>query len=153
MEGFTVKKLLFLLLFVSVGFAQKKDSLDAITSKAIEGGRLLHSGMRDPDSFKIDKVWVMHSEKHGDAICYTYYARNGFGGMNHSAADYAPNKTGNYRLNPASYDYDGPKGNIHAPFPGGFEYFSRCGQRAEKGDTYVGDVTADVKSAMDNAKP
>jgi hypothetical protein len=33
----------------------------------------------------------MSIEKFGDvAVCYDYYSRNGFGGMNASHADYAP---------------------------------------------------------------
>jgi hypothetical protein len=138
-----------LLLLASLAAAQTQPEVDKqLIARAIEGAKALHSGMRDPDSFKIDKVWIMRSDKRGDAVCYTYYARNGFGGMNHSAADYAPNKKGEYILHPASDDYDGPLGNINAPFPGGFEYFSRCGERAEKHDKLVGDVSTEVKSAL-----
>ena len=142
-----MKQLAFLLLVASFAICQNTQP-DTVTANAIAGAKILHSGMRDPDSFKIDKVWVMHSEKHGDAICYTYYAKNGFGGMNHSAADYAPNKKGKYLLNVASDDYDGPKGNINAPFPGGFEYFSRCGERSVKNDKLVADITGEVKKAI-----
>ena len=58
-------------------------------------------------------------------------ARNGFGKLNYSAADFAPNKKGDYLLTPASDDRNGPKGNINAPFPGGFEYFCRCSERGK----------------------
>jgi hypothetical protein len=142
-----VKCIVFLLFVASFAVCQNSQP-ETISTNAIEGAKLLHSGMRDPDSFKIDKVWIMHSEKHGDAICYTYYAKNGFGGMNHSAADYAPNKKGKYLLNLASDDYDGPTGNINAIFPGGFEYFSRCGQRAIKADKLAKDLTEEVKKAL-----
>ena len=114
------------LLFAALAFCQE-NSGDPLTAKAIQGAKDLHSGLRDPDSFKLDKVWIMYSEKHGDTVYYLYYARNGFGGMNNSAANYAPNKKGQYALNVASDDWGGAKGNINAPFPGGFEYFSRCG--------------------------
>jgi|HubBroStandDraft_2_1064218.scaffolds.fasta_scaffold02392_5 hypothetical protein len=141
-------KYLVVLLFASALFAFCQESPDALTAKAIDGAKELYSGLRDPDSFKLDKAWAMHSEKHGDAVCYVYYARNGFGGMNHSAASFAPNKKGEYILTLASGDWCGPKGNINAPFPGGFEYFSRCGERAEKHDKLVKDFTADVEKSL-----
>lgn len=141
-----MKHLVFLLL-TSLAFCQDVP-VDPLTAKAVAGAKQLHSGLRDPDSFKLDKVWVMHSEKHGDAVCYLFYARNGLGGMNHSAADYAPNKKGEYLLNVASDDWGGLKGNIDAPFPGGFEYFSRCGERAEKHDKMLRDLTEEVKKAI-----
>jgi len=34
--------------------------------------------MRDPSSFQLESAWVMDNK----AICYTYRARNGFGGLN-----------------------------------------------------------------------
>jgi len=143
-----VKYVAFLLVAVaSFSFCQDNRP-DPLTVIATAGAKQIHSGLRDPDSFKLDRVWIMHSDKHGDAVCYTYYARNGFGGMNHSAADYAPNRKGEYSLNPASDDWGGPTGNINAIFPGGFEYFSRCGQRAQKRDKMLKDVTEEVKKAL-----
>jgi hypothetical protein len=46
--------------------------------------------MRDPDSFKIGRVWIIQSVKENTWACYTYNARNGFGGMNVGRAIYGP---------------------------------------------------------------
>ena len=121
---------------------------DAITVKAIEGAKLLHSAARDPDSFKIGRAWIMRSEKYGDAICYDYYARNGFGGMNHSGADYAPH---------TKKDVVNGKYILDAEADQSFEFASRCGERAIKHDAFLKDVTKEVKQALtaaaDNGDP
>lgn len=116
---------------------------DTITAKAIEGAKLLRDSMRDPDSFSIRRAWVMHSEKYGDAICYHYQAKNGFGGMDQGRADFAMHNKrdvakGKYILDPEADQ--------------GFEFDARCGKHAEKRDTFVKDVTAEIKAAFTETK-
>lgn len=139
----------FLLLGCLLCAAFSQDAkVDPLTTRAIEGATVLKNHLRDPGSLKLAKVWIMHSEKHGDAVCFNYRASNGFGGINYSAADYAPNHKGEYILNPADANWDGPKGDMNAPFPGGYEYFSRCGERAQKHDRMVKEVTEEVSKAL-----
>ncbi len=88
---------------------------------------------------------VMHSQKRGDAVCYEYRAKNGFGGVSFERADYAAHnkkalERGEYLIRIATEET--------SPFDGGFEYFSRCGKRAIHGDKFVKDVTEEVKKAL-----
>jgi len=49
--------------------------------RAIKGVPLLRSAMKDPDSFVLEGVHVREPNKQGISdICYSYRARNGFGG-------------------------------------------------------------------------
>jgi hypothetical protein len=50
------------------------------------GARLLRRAMRDPDSLKFEIV----SDMADGSVCYTYRARNGFGGMNIGQAVMTP---------------------------------------------------------------
>src|ERR1700737_744266 len=130
-----------LLLLVSFAFAQGANQ-DPATATAIEGAKKLHEAMRDPDSFKISRAWIMSIEKFGDvAVCYDYYSRNGFGGMNASHADYAPHSRKDilkrkYILD--TYEDD--------------EYFEgfrdRWGAPAIKHGFLARDVTKEVKQAL-----
>ena len=55
---------------------------------AIEGANALRDHMRDPDSFKVEKVSYWTNGKDKEQYCYSYRARNGFGGMNRDFASY-----------------------------------------------------------------
>jgi hypothetical protein len=57
-------------------------SQDATDESALIGAIELRRSMRNPDSFKLVGVLVMD----GGAVCYTYRAQNGFGGMNLGSA-------------------------------------------------------------------
>lgn len=54
--------------------------------RAVMGAKSLRAAMRNPESFKLASVHV----KTNGAICYTYRAQNGFGGMNLESAVLAP---------------------------------------------------------------
>jgi hypothetical protein len=49
----------------------------------------LRREMRDPDSFRVNRVLVMGAGKKA-AVCYEYQARNGFGGMNQATTVLTP---------------------------------------------------------------
>lgn len=59
--------------------AQKaaREKADAAVNRAAIGARMLKKAMRNPDSFKLESALVMDD----GAVCYTYRAQNGFGGM------------------------------------------------------------------------
>src|ERR1041385_4523363 len=128
------------------------EDADPTTVRAIEGAKILHSSMRDPDSFKIGRVWIIQSAKYGEAawICYEYYARNGFGGMNFNRAVYSPHSKkdlaqGKYILDVGDSD--------HEPYR-----LEGCKNQPDGKHTILrGDVTKEVKQALkdevDNAKP
>lgn len=126
-----------------LGQEKPKVSSDSIV-KAVEGARLLHSEMRDPDSFKISKAWIMQSEKYGMAVCYEYFSRNGFGGMNASAATY-------FRIENRRYaerhhrDYELV---TDVDFEQTARWDEKCGSHAAKHDAFLGDVTAEVTAAL-----
>lgn len=139
-----MKKLLVVLLFTVCAFAFGEDAAnEELVSRAIEGATLLHSGMRDPDSFKIGRAWTMRSEKYGYAICYDYFSRNGLGGMNNGQAVYASasNKRSKHYGQFNLYALDGEYSAV-------FE--SRCGARAVKHDVFVNDLTTEVQKALAN---
>jgi hypothetical protein len=48
----------------------------------IDGAMALRKGMRDPDSFKVTQALDMPD----GAVCYSYQAKNGFGGMDEGEA-------------------------------------------------------------------
>ena len=50
---------------------------------AMLGGATLKKSMRNPDSFKVDSAIAMEAT---GAVCYTYRAQNGFGGINVESA-------------------------------------------------------------------
>lgn len=52
---------------------------DAAVQRATVGAATLKKSMRNPDSFKLESALVINGT---DAVCYTYRAQNGFGGMN-----------------------------------------------------------------------
>jgi hypothetical protein len=60
---------------------------EAIFQRAVAGAKQLRSSMRNPDSFKLSDSIVMAD----GAVCYTYRAQNGFGGLNVGNAVLAPN--------------------------------------------------------------
>jgi hypothetical protein len=133
---------------------QQRENLPAnpLTEKAIEGARLLRSEMRDIGSFGIEKVWIMHSEKYSDAVCYEYHSRNGYGGMNRSEATYAPHTKKDvakdkYILETVDQEPTSPFGLGGS----GLGFASRCGPHAEKHDTFVKDVTVEVNDALNEA--
>ena len=141
-------KTLLLLLVFACAFGE---DADPATARAIEGAKILHSSMRDPDSFKIGRVWIIQNVK-ADAswACYTYYARNGFGGMNAGRAMYGPHSkkdmvTGKNILNVDESDNPHPYSLEVCEFPDGKHNMVRA------------DVTKEVKQALkdeiDNAKP
>jgi hypothetical protein len=139
--------MLAVIFWCGLAIAQQKPSNELLT-KATDGARQLYAGLRDPESFNLDRVWIMHSDKYGDSICYTYRARNGFGGMNYSAASYTPNRKGRYDFNAASDSWSRQPGDINDPWPGGLPWFSHCSERATRKQTLLGDVTQDVKKAL-----
>jgi hypothetical protein len=53
---------------------------------AADGAKVLRRAMRNPDAFRLSEVLIMKD----DAVCYTYRAQNGFGGMNEGRAVMAP---------------------------------------------------------------
>jgi hypothetical protein len=60
---------------------------EAMFQRSVAGARQLRSSMRNPDSFKLSQALVMSN----GAVCYTYRAQNGFGGMNVGYAVLASN--------------------------------------------------------------
>jgi len=116
---------------------------DASLARAVDGAKLLHSTMRDPDSFKIGKVWLMTGHKSDEAVCYQYYAKNGFGGVNASRAvlSVRSKKKGYKMFTEDAYD--------DYRFDALFN--DECGDKALKHDGVSKDVTADVKSALASA--
>jgi hypothetical protein len=60
---------------------------EAIFQRVVAGAKQLRSSMRNPDSFKLSDSIVMAD----GAVCYTYRAQNGFGGLNVGNAVLAPN--------------------------------------------------------------
>jgi hypothetical protein len=63
-----------------------KKRQDAAFNYAVLFAKQLRASMREPDSFKLDTVWVTDN----GAVCYQYRARNGFGGMNVEQAVMSP---------------------------------------------------------------
>lgn len=63
--------------------AAEKEKKDKAVQLAAAGAATLKKTMRDPDSFELESALVI--EESG-AVCYTYRARNGFGGMNRDNA-------------------------------------------------------------------
>lgn len=55
---------------------------DQNLERAVTLAEGLKTRMRNPDSFKLEQVLVMEA----DALCVTYRAQNGFGGMNREQA-------------------------------------------------------------------
>src|SRR5438034_10395645 len=126
-------------LLLLLGVCAVAQESDAVVKTAIEGAQLLRDAMRDTDSFTIRRAWAMRSEKYGHAICYQYQSKNGFGGMNQAVADFAMHNKkdvakGKYILTPDADE--------------SFEFDVRCGKHAVKHDTFVKDVTAEVKAAL-----
>ena len=85
----------------------------------------------------------MHSEKYGDAICYQYQSKNGLGGMDQGLADFAMHN---------KRDLAKGKYILDAQADASFEFDSRCGKHAEKHDSFVKDVTADVQASFSEEK-
>lgn len=56
--------------------AEKKH--DAASSMAAAGAKMLRDATRDPQSFKLESAIITSD----NAICYSYRAKNGFGGTN-----------------------------------------------------------------------
>jgi RNA polymerase subunit RPABC4/transcription elongation factor Spt4 len=56
-----------------------EEKRDAAVQRATVGATTLKKAMRNPDSFKLESALVINGT---DAVCYTYRAQNGFGGMN-----------------------------------------------------------------------
>lgn len=50
---------------------------------AVAGANVIKKSMRNPDSFKLDSVFLIDGQT---AICYEYRAQNGFGGVNAAKA-------------------------------------------------------------------
>jgi hypothetical protein len=69
---------------------EKSAKDDANLHRAVRGAQSLRAAMRNPDSFKLASVHV----KTTGAVCYSYRAQNGFGGMNLEYAALAPGSTG-----------------------------------------------------------
>ena len=144
-----MKTLLVLLVFAACAFGE---NADPATDRAIEGAKILHSSMRDPDSFKIGRVWIIQSVKYSDAawICYEYYARNGFGGMNFNRAVYGPHSKKDlaqrkYVMDVGDSDHESYR-------------LEGCEKQPDGKHTILrADVTKEVKQALkdevDNAKP
>ncbi|HTW64351.1 MAG TPA: zinc ribbon domain-containing protein [Bryobacteraceae bacterium] len=66
---------------------QAKAQIDAANLRIAAGGaKDLRNSMRNPDAFRLSEVLIMKD----DAVCYTYRAQNGFGGMNVGRAVMAP---------------------------------------------------------------
>jgi hypothetical protein len=63
--------------------AQAKAMDDQGLARAVNGVKMLKATMRDPDSFTLQEANVITGT---NAVCYTYHARNGFGGMNRGRA-------------------------------------------------------------------
>lgn len=59
------------------GDLQRKS--DAAVQRAAAGAVMLKKTMRDPASFELDSALVIEG---GGAVCYSYRAKNGFGGFN-----------------------------------------------------------------------
>lgn len=57
--------------------ARAPDPNEGRNMMAAVAGRSLRKSMRDPDSFKLEQALAMDK-----AICFTYRAHNGFGGVN-----------------------------------------------------------------------
>lgn len=66
-----------------------KAAYDKSVDRAIAGARTLREAMRNPNSFAVAKVFAIED----GAICYTYRAQNGFGGMNQGQAILFPDNT------------------------------------------------------------
>jgi hypothetical protein len=135
-----MKSIALVLLFASFAFAE-----DPSIARAIEGAQLLHSAMRDPDSFKIGKIWIMRNDKLGDSACYQFHARNGFGGMNASHGVFTvKNKRAlehsNYKMT-----IDDPTDDAR-PNP---MFEDRC--LVSKHNSIVKDVTGDIQNALASA--
>jgi hypothetical protein len=64
-----------------------KNKAEAMFQRSVAGAKQLRSSMRNPDSFKLSEAIVMND----GAVCYTYRAQNGFGGLNVGDAVLAPN--------------------------------------------------------------
>ena len=58
---------------------ERDTQLQAITAVALQ----LKNNMRNPDSFKLESALLIAG---ADAVCFTYRAQNGFGGMNRGHA-------------------------------------------------------------------
>lgn len=144
-----MKPIVATMLLVCIALAQDANS-DQI-AKAAEGLSQLRNGLREPDSFSLDRAWIARSEKRGDAICFTYRARNGFGGMNYSGANYIQNKKGQYALSVATDSWNGPMGNIDDPIPGGLSWFRHCSDQAMKKQTST-DITQELKRLLATAQ-
>jgi hypothetical protein len=73
-----------------------KQREEAVFQLAVHGAKHLSDSMRNPDSFKLAEVLMMDN----GAVCYTYRAQNGFGGMNVGSA--VLSRTGQFRTNETS---------------------------------------------------
>jgi len=62
--------------------AEQKAADDIKWNLVFTGEEMLKKMMRDPDSLEFDRVLYTEDEN----VCYTYRAKNGFGGMNKGAA-------------------------------------------------------------------
>jgi hypothetical protein len=132
----------YLLLLLLCGFALGQSQPDPLLTHAIEGAKLLHSQMRDPDSFKLRRAWTVSLAK-GDAkfgaVCYEYYSRNGYGGMNHGYADFAPHTKNDFVKDKF----------VLGNFLDSDEYPSyRCDGRHLKQFPIIKDVTAEVRQSL-----
>ena len=73
-----------------------KQREEAVFQLAVLGAKHLRDSMRNPDSFKLAEVLMMDN----GAVCYTYRAQNGFGGVNVGSA--VLSRTGQFRTNETS---------------------------------------------------
>lgn len=68
--------------------AKEKEKKDDIARGLVAiGAQRLKAAMRDPDSFVLEQALMVEGTNAG---CYTYRARNGFGGMNREYAVQSP---------------------------------------------------------------
>lgn len=67
----------------------RKNAEKGRLASGIAGASLLKKSLRDPDSFKLEKASIVEGT---NIACYTYRARNGFGGLNVENAVFVPSK-------------------------------------------------------------
>ena len=94
-------KVITLLLLSALALQSASTPTKPEVAQALRGAVALQDTMRDPDSFVIEKVFILTNKKGYQSTCYEYRSRNGFGGMNRDAATYTEYK-GKAKVSPNS---------------------------------------------------